>query len=165
MGATEILSLLLGLLSVFLAIFLSWRTERLVREEDRRAKELIHTMEQGTRELLERMDKRNEENAKRTQEMLERMEQRGEESAKRTQEILERMDQRHQETLERLGQIIERIDQRAEESARRDEEAKKRYEGLLYEIQETQRLTNALIKAEGEEVKALIKELLRESKA
>ncbi|MGB9607320.1 MAG: hypothetical protein ACPL7E_02165 [bacterium] len=147
MGATEILSLLLGLLSVFLAIFLSWRTERLVREEDRRAKELIHTMEQGTRELLERMDKRSEENAK------------------RTQEILERMDQRHQETLERLGQIIERIDQRAEESARRDEEAKKRYEGLLYEIQETQRLTNALIKAEGEEVKALIKELLRESKA
>lgn len=147
MGATEILSLLLGLLSVFLAIFLSWRTERLVREEDKRAKELIHTMEQGTRELLERMDKRSEENAK------------------RTQEILERMDQRHQETLERLGQIIERIDQRAEESARRDEEAKKRYEGLLYEIQETQRLTNALIKAEGEEVKALIKELLRESKA
>ncbi|MGC8842677.1 MAG: hypothetical protein ACP5QS_01955 [bacterium] len=147
MGATEILSLLLGLLSVFLAIFLSWRTERLVREEDKRAKELIHTMEQGTRELLERMDKRSEENAK------------------RTQEILERMDQRHQETLERLGQILERIDQRAEESARRDEEAKKRYEGLLYEIQETQRLTNALIKAEGEEVKALIKELLRESKA
>ncbi|MGC9003730.1 MAG: hypothetical protein ACP5KZ_03375 [bacterium] len=147
MGATEILSLLLGLLSVFLAIFLSWRTERLVREEDKRAEELIHTMEQGTRELLERMDKRSEENAK------------------RTQEILERMDQRHQETLERLGQILERIDQRAEESARRDEEAKKRYEGLLYEIQETQRLTNALIKAEGEEVKALIKELLRESKA
>jgi Ser/Thr protein kinase RdoA (MazF antagonist) len=95
----------------------------------------------------------------------ERIELSGEENARRTQEMLER-----------LGQILERMDQRSEERARRmeemlfewrrlDEEANKRFERLLSEMQETQRLTNALIKAEGEEVKALIKELLRESKA
>jgi len=129
MGIAEALSILLGLLIVFLPIFLIWRTEKLVREEDARAKELIRAM-----------DQREQETARRSQEMLERMDQRSEERSRRTGEMLF-------------------------EWRRLDEEANKRFERLLSEMQETQRLTNALIKAEGEEVKALIKELLRESKA
>ena len=108
----------------------------MVREEDARAKELIREMGQ-----------RAEENARRTQEMLERLGR-----------ILERMDQRSEEGTRRTEEMLF-------EWRRLDEEANKRFERLLSEMQETQRLTNALIKAEGEEVKALIKELLRESKA
>ncbi len=71
-------SVSLGFLSVVLSILLTHITNKTIKSEDARAKELIERMERGIRETIERMDIRAEQSAKETKELLQRMDERTE---------------------------------------------------------------------------------------
>jgi len=85
------LSFFLGFLSVVMAFVLSWNTNKLVRTEDERAKNLI----KETQKMMDEGNKRTQELMVETQKMIERMDER-----------LSKMDERHQETLRYLQQSL-----------------------------------------------------------
>ena len=99
-------SICLGGLSVALAIILTNMTNKTIKSEDARAKELIERMDKSTKEMLERMDKRSEG----AQKILDRMEANSEDTQKilarmerDTKELIERMDKSTKEMLERMS--------------------------------------------------------------
>jgi len=64
--ALMFLSFFLGFLSVVMALVLSWNTNKLVKTEDERAKNLISE----TQKMIEKMDKRHEETMRYLQQSL-----------------------------------------------------------------------------------------------
>ena len=97
-----VLSLMLGVAAVVTAIYLSRRTDREIKAEDARAKE-----------LLERMDQRHRESAERTEKLSSDMKKDHEETIRyisskieRTDQLLVEMKQDHEETIKYLGNLI-----------------------------------------------------------
>ena len=55
------LSFFLGFLSVVMALVLSWRTERLIKTEDERAKKMIDEGNKRVENIIKEMDERHQE--------------------------------------------------------------------------------------------------------
>lgn len=66
-------SVVIALLSVFMAIFLTKCTDRLIQTEEDRAKDLIERMDKRMQEFNERTDRLIEEGNRRTQRLIEEM--------------------------------------------------------------------------------------------
>jgi len=107
-------SLIIAGLSVFLAIFLSVRTDKLIKSEDERAKGMIEQGKKETQQMIGESQKMIEEGRRETRELLAKMDE-------STKELLMRMDER---TL-KIAEMIERISRRPVTVEERPSEYKK----------------------------------------
>ncbi|OIN96401.1 hypothetical protein AUJ66_06365 [Candidatus Desantisbacteria bacterium CG1_02_38_46] len=108
-------SLVIACLSVFLAIFLSVRTDKLVKLEDRLAKEMIEQGKKETQQIIgesQKMimetQKMIEEGKKETHQMIAESQRMIEDGRRETRDLLERMDER----TAKIAEMIEKISSR-----------------------------------------------------
>ena len=81
------LSFFLGFLSVVMALVLSWNTNKLVRTEDERAKDLI----KETQKMIERMDERHQETMRYLQQSLDYLGSLIKADGEKTRELINKM--------------------------------------------------------------------------
>jgi hypothetical protein len=113
----------LGVLAVLMVIYLSRRTDEIIRAEDRRAKEMIKEVSSNIAALIEAGNKRHEE-------ILADIRRGDQEIQKMYQET----QKRHEEAQKEAQRREEEAQRRHEEAQRRHEEAERRAQNILIEM-------------------------------